>query len=344
MQKNTILRNCLLCFSAIIFLFSGCRHEKPEKLKASSLIEAIETAAENGVSVQEVKNIKQGFTKKFDRWCVDIMGIPPQYLSNDTVLSTYLTKFTELNKPIMALVKKHYAEYPDLNESIEKCISRLKKEFPDAGEFEIFVYFSQFSLTNTFTDTVSGKHVLGYSAEMFMDDTFALYNQIEGMPSWIKRYAHTDQIPAFLAITYLNGRYMDKQTRKTMLDEMIFQGKLWYSLLQLSPDVAPERLLGYSSDEWKFLQKEESNIWNFYVQEKTLFSTDFNRVFKRFFVQGERTTGSGLPEDCPPQIGNYSGLKIISAYAEKTGKSLKQIWEETNAGNILKQSGYNPTR
>ncbi len=344
MQKNTILRNCLLCFSAIISLFVACDSEKTVKLQTTHLTEAIEAVSEAGVSEKEVKEIRQKFTKKFDRWCVDIMGIPPQYMGNDSLLSVFLTNFMELNRPILASVQKHYDRYPKINDKISSSIAMLKKAFPDAGEFEVLVYFSQFSMTNTFTDTVSGKHILGYSAEMFMDDTCALYNQIEGMPAWIKRYARTEQIPAFLAVTYLNGRYQESHVRKTMLDEMIFQGKLWYSMLQLSPDIAPERLLGYSADEWNFLQKEEANIWNFYLQEKTLFSTDFNRGFKRFFVQGERTTGAGLPEDCPPRIGNYSGLKIVTAYAEKTGKSLKQIWEETNAGNILRESGYNPIR
>lgn len=301
-------------------------------------------AADGGITPLDVKGLKQKFNKKFDRWCVDIMGVPPQYMGNDSILSVFLTRFMELNKPVLASVKMHYVRYPDLTGDIENCVSKLKKELPDAGEFEVFVYFSQFSLTNTFTDTVSGKHVLGYSAEMFMDDTCTLYDKIEGMPAWIKRYARTEQVAPYLAITYLNGRYNESHPRKTMLDEMIFQGKLWYSMLQLTPDIAPERLLGYTPQEWKFLQKEESNIWNFYVQEKTLFSTDFNRGYKRFFVQGERTTGAGLPEDCPPRIGNFTGLKIVAAYADKTGKSLKQIWEETIAGNILKESGYNPIR
>jgi len=301
-------------------------------------------AADGGITPLDVNGLKQKFNKKFDRWCVDIMGVPPQYMGNDSILSVFLTRFMELNKPVLTSVKMHYVRYPDLNGDIENCVSKLKKELPDAGEFEVFVYFSQFSLTNTFTDTISGKHVLGYSAEMFMDDTCTLYDKIEGMPAWIKRYARTEQIAPYLAITYLNGRYNESHPRKTMLDEMIFQGKLWYSMLQLTPDIAPERLLGYTPQEWKFLQKEESNIWNFYVQEKTLFSTDFNRGYKRFFVQGERTTGAGLPEDCPPRIGNFTGLKIVAAYADKTGKSLKQIWEETIAGNILKESGYNPIR
>ncbi|MEY4003375.1 MAG: hypothetical protein RIT07_1417 [Bacteroidota bacterium] len=344
MQKNTIFTNCLLCFSAIITLFVGCTSEKQTKLPVQDLTAAIERTGESGLTADDVKTIKQQFTKKFDRWCVDIMGIPPAYMENDSVLAVFLSRFYALNKPIMVTVKKHYARYPGLNADIEKCIMALKKHFPDAGEFEVFVYFSQFSMTNTFTDTVSGKHVLGYSAEMFLDDTCSIYNQIEGMPAWMKRYARTEQIAPYLGITYLNGRYLERHPRKNMLDEMIYQGKLWYSLLQLAPDMPPARLLGYTPDEWEFLQKEESNIWNFYIQEKMLFSTDFNRGYKRFFIQGERTTGAGLPEDCPPRIGNFSGLKIVSAYAEKTGKSLKQIWEEYNAGNILKESGYNPIR
>jgi hypothetical protein len=344
MQKNTILRNCLLCFSAIISLFSACNSEKREKLPVTNLTEAIEKASAGGISADEVKVIKQEFNKKFDRWCVDIMGVPPQYMANDSVLSVFLSRFIELNKPVLISVKKHFERYPKLNQDIEKCISKLKSAFPDAGDFEIFVYFSQFGLTNTFIDTVSGKHVLGYSAELFLDDTCSLYSQIEGIPAWMKRYARTEQIAPYLAITYLNGRYLYKHPRKTMLDEMIYQGKLWYSLLQLAPEISPDHLLGYNAEEWKFLQKEESNIWNFYLQEKTLFSTDFNRGYKRYFIQGERTTGAGLPEDCPPRIGNYSGLKIVSAYADKTGKSLKQIWEESNAGNILRESGYNPIR
>lgn len=344
MQKNTILGNCLLCFSAIVALFSGCTSEKHTSLPVNDLTVALEKAGPSGIDVNEVKEIKQQFSKKFDRWCMDIMGVPPVYMQNDSVLAVFLTRFMELNKPILAAVSSHYRRYPGLNHEIETCIAGLKKEFSDAGEFEVFVYFSQFSMTNTFTDTASGKHVLGYSAELFMDDTCRLYDQIEGIPAWMKRYARTEQIAPYLGITYLNGRYLDKHVRKTMLDEMIYQGKLWYSLLQLSPEIPPARLLGYTPDEWEFLQKEESNIWNFYLQEKMLFSMDFNRGYKRFFIQGERTTGAGLPENCPPRIGNFSGLKIVSAYAEKTGKSLKQIWEETQSGNILKESGYNPIR
>lgn len=344
MQKNTILGNCLLCFSAIVALFSGCTSEKHTSLPVNDLTVALEKAGPSGIDVNEVKEIKQQFSKKFDRWCMDIMGVPPVYIQNDSVLAVFLTRFMELNKPILAAVSSHYRRYPGLNHEIETCIAGLKKEFPDAGEFEVFVYFSQFSMTNTFTDTASGKHVLGYSAELFMDDTCRLYDQIEGIPAWMKRYARTEQIAPYLGITYLNGRYLDKHVRKTMLDEMIYQGKLWYSLLQLSPEIPPARLLGYTPDEWEFLQKEESNIWNFYLQEKMLFSTDFNRGYKRFFIQGERTTGAGLPENCPPRIGNFTGLKIVSAYEEKTGKSLKQIWEETHSGNILKESGYNPIR
>jgi hypothetical protein len=34
----------------------------------------------------------------------------------------------------------------------------------------------------------------------------------------------------------------------------------------------------------------------------------------------------------------------VEEYAAKTGKSLKEIWQETNSNTILQQSGYNPLR
>jgi hypothetical protein len=344
MQKNTISANYGAFLALILLLFSQCGSKQQKPLPSSNLMQAIEQAGDGGMTAEEYHALKAKFGKMFDRWCLEVMDVAPAYYAKDSIMAGFLNAFVQLNKPVFTSVKKHYAKYPDLDLDIAKTMAKLKSEFPDAGEMQILVYFSQFSNTNTFTDTVNGRQVLAYSAEMFMDDTFALYGMIEGLPGWIKRYARTEQIAPYLAATYLNGRYAETHPRKTMLDEMVFQGKLWYSMAKLCPDISEAHLFGYTDPEWKFLNQEEANVWNYYVQQQTLFSTDFNHVIKRFFIQGEKTTGAGLPEECPPRIGNFSGYKVIAAYAAKTGKSLKQIWEENNSGNILQQSGYNPIR
>lgn len=344
MQKNTFLLKTLpiLCLFGVLI---SCQGNKP---KADVEFTAFDTdlagSAEGGLNMQEYRELRRKHGTVFKRWFTEIMGAPGSALSNDSLALDFLNALTGINKPVFKSVQAHYARYPKLQKDIEKCIGALQQAFPDAGKFRIWSYFSQFSNYTTFADTANGYQVLGYSAEMFMNDTFALYSLLDDFPSWLKRYTSTQQIAPYLAATYLNSRFGDLHKRGNMLEEAVFQGKLWYSMEKLCPDVKPPVLFGYSEDEWKFLKQEEGNMWNFYVKQNVLFNTDFNQGYKRYFVQGDQTTGAGLPEGCPPRIGCYSGYRIIQAFADKTGASLADIWKETNASLILQKSGYNPIR
>jgi hypothetical protein len=344
MQKNT---NLAIYFSllAILACLSGCSGSKSKSdVVHSDFFGEWLTASQNGFTPSEAAILRQKHGRMLNAWAVDIMGIAPQDLKSDTAYAFFFGGLHKISSGIIPLIEAHYRKNSDLNPKIDEAISRLKKEFPDAGKFLIWRYYSQFSNTKCFADTFQGYNVLGYSVEMFLNDTCNVYTLIDGFPSWHRRYSSTGQIPSFLLAAYLNSRYEGSHERKSFLDEAIYQGKLWYSLRQLFPKISPEKLFGYSKDEWKFFKKEEGNTWNFYISEKVLFNTDFNRSVKRYFVEGERTTGAGLPEECPPKLGCYTGLRIVEEYASKTGKSLKEIWQETNSNAILQQSGYNPLR
>ena len=303
-----------------------------------------ESAAKGGYTLEEASILRKKHARMLNVWAVDIMGIDAQDLTSDSNYALFFDKLHSVAANALPLIDAHYKKKADLNEKIDNALGRLKKEFPDAGKFLIWRYYSQFSNTNCFADTFQGYNVLGYSVEMFLDDTCYIYGLIDGFPSWHRRYAATAQVPSFLVAAYLNSRFEASHERKSFLDEAIYQGKLWYSVTRLFPKISPDKLFGYNKDEWKFLKKEEGNTWNFYISEKVLFNTDFNRSVKRYFVEGERTTGAGLPDNCPPKLGCYSGLRIVEEYAAKTGKSLKEIWQETNSNAILQQSGYNPLR
>lgn len=343
MQKNAFLLNCLIPFTAVLWLFSACNGGKKTAAAGTTYFyQELQQLSDDGISLQEYRDLRKKHGKLFDRWLVEIMGATNP--GSDSAGVEFLNALAAVNKPVFKAVKAHYARYPELEKEIGATIGRITEAFPDAGRFRVFAYFSQFSNYTTFTDTVNGEHVLAYSAEMFMNDTFALYSLLDDFPAWMKRYTNTRQIAPYLAGTYLNSRFSDAHQRKNMLEEAVYQGKLWYSMEKLCPEVDPRIIFGYTEDEWKFLKQEEGNMWNFYVKQNVLFSTDFNQVYKRYFVQGDQTTGAGLPEGCPPRIGCYSGYRIVQAYADKTGASLADIWKETNGSVFLQKSGYNPIR
>jgi hypothetical protein len=43
-------------------------------------------------------------------------------------------------------------------------------------------------------------------------------------------------------------------------------------------------------------------------------------------------------------IGSFIGMKIIQKYKSESGASWEEIFNETDAAKILRNSGYNPVR
>jgi hypothetical protein len=207
----------------------------------------------------------------------------------------------------------------------------------------IYSYFSQFSNYNTFVDTFGGRTIFAYSSEMFMNDTFPLYKMLD-VPEFYGRYDSTVQIPAQLMWTYIKSLVEDKKS-KTMLDEAILQGKIWYILKQIFPQSPEGILFGYSEAEWKLLTNVayEGQIWKHYLDNNALFETDFNK-YKRYFTMGNKTFGSGIAENCPPLIGNFTGYRIVSEFMKKEKLNFSALLKENDAGKILQISAYNPVK
>jgi hypothetical protein len=348
MQRNNFYSNWLLwIFPLIVGIVQACGQPKTADIDFELLpfSAELEKAAEKPLTFDQYKALKQKYGYQLDRWMFVIMGVPPEAQGRDTICAQFFNEIAMLNKPVFKAINAHYKNYPKLNSQIENALARLSHEFPDARKFTVMPYISQFSYYNTFADTMKGRNVLGYSAEMFLNDTFSYYQSAsDEFPSWLKRYVHTEQLAPALVANYLKSRYELNHNAKNMVSEAILEGKIWYSMGKLFPDIPPYRLYGYTKEEWKFLEQEEANMWNYFIRENVLFNTNFQQGYKRYFVHGEQTTGAGLPDKCPPRIGCYAGLKIVEAYAKKTGKGLKEVWEHYDASSFLQTSGYNPAR
>ena len=63
---------------------------------------------------------------------------------------------------------------------------------------------------------------------------------------------------------------------RQMLDEMIFQAKIWYSMIYLFPKRNPWEILGYDKNEWDWMLRGEGQIWKHYLDNQVLFSNNFN--------------------------------------------------------------------
>jgi hypothetical protein len=146
------------------------------------------------------------------------------------------------------------------------------------------------------------------------------------LPDCMKEIASTDLIPD-----------MDN---KTLLDEMIREGKkLYFADLTLSA-LSDEVKIGYTPSQLKWCFENEENIWVFMIENKLLYSTYF-QAFSKFVTDGPFT--ADFSTESPAKTGNWIGWQIVRAYMKNNPDvTPMQLMKNQDSQRILTEAHYKP--
>lgn len=344
MQKNNFLKKSTLFLSVLILGLSiSCKQKaaKPE-IKFVDFTQTLDSLSSKRVLSQDIYMLKKQYGRFFNVWFSEIMDYNRYANFPDSMVATYFNYFVQQNKPMFKAMNAHYAIHTEWKNDLNESWQNLQTALPNTPTPVVYGYFSQFSNYNTFVDTTKGQLIMGFSKEMFMNDTFPVYAMLE-VPDFFNRYNSPPQIPTMLIWNYIKSKFETEHNIKTMLEQAVFEGKIWSLLQEVSPKSEVYDLLGYTKDEWKIMKLDQGQMWRHFLENKLLFSSDFNS-YKRYFVYGAHTFGAGIPADCPPMIGSFMGLQIVEAYRKATDCSYQQLFNEHDASKILRLSGYNPVK
>ena len=137
----------------------------------------------------------------------------------------------------------------------------------------------------------------------------------------------------------INDLYPEKPAEGTLLEQMVENGKRLYVLSQLLPEKNEHLFIGYSQQQMEGCKKNEELIWNLFISNNYLQSTDAN-VIRNFTGEGPKTQELG--ESSPGNIGSYAGWQVVKKFMKKnTEVSLKALMK-TNPNVIFEQAKYKP--
>jgi hypothetical protein len=131
---------------------------------------------------------------------------------------------------------------------------------------------------------------------------------------------------------------------KTLLSQMIYYGKLLYLKDVLLPeDYTDAEKIGYTPEQMKWSQENESYIWTFFINEKLLYNTDSrlpNRFinlapFSKFYLE--------IDNESPGRIGQWIGWQIVRSFIENNAVSVPQMLQ-TEANELFLKSKYKPKK
>jgi len=256
--------------------------------------------------------------------------------SNRKVYQDHLRDF--LNHHDMNQVYKKILEiYPDLDEVEEEITSgfrHYRHYFPNKLIPAVYTYMGGFNQSIVVADSV-----LAIGLDKYLGRDCEFYDKL-GWEKYRQKNMHKEKIPTDCMRAWGQTEWPFNDSTDNLLSNMLYRGKILYFTKSMLPHEHDTLVTGFTGNELAWCQNNEEQIWNYLIDHKLLYSTDYMTINK---MVNPAPFTSGFPQESPGQAVNWLGWQIIEAYMERNGHiTLKQLMEDHDYQRILNESRYSP--
>lgn len=230
-------------------------------------------------------------------------------------------------------VLKEYNELADVETGLGAAYSRWREIWPDRPLPAVAAHVSGFNQSVIVTEDF-----VSVGLDKYMGPDYPAYEglfydyQREGMLR--------DRIKYDVMKVLLYTEFPMPSGQGTLLDYMIYEGKILYALGCLFPDAGEGSLIGYDAAQLQWCRDNEREIWKRMTSDRQLFSTD-GLLRAKYILPAPYT--APLIRTSPGRVGQWTGWQIVKAYMKKHPKtSLGELLAAPIGGGqrFLRASGY----
>ena len=251
--------------------------------------------------------------------------------------STILNQINdEFERMLFAEVDKAFANTQELQSDIAELFRHLT--------YYIEGFIQPRVITRTSFVDYNNKVVVADSLALISLDTYLgeSHEFYVDIYKYFSKNMRSEMILSDMAGAY--AEYFIPPIRKrTLLDEMIYYGKVLYFKDLIIPSESDANKIGYSQEQLDWAGQNESNIWSYFIEEELLFSTD-NKLLPRFINPAPFSKFNlTLDNESPGRLGRYMGWQIVKAYMKRNNVNLLDLLA-TDAETIFNNSKFKPRK
>lgn len=240
-------------------------------------------------------------------------------------------------------IEAHYPDTKDVDAQLTDGFKLLKHYFPAAPVPAVYYVNLGLSKWPTFPLDSNTQCI---ALDMFLGDNFTPY-EIVGLQQYMASHRRRSYIPVSVFSSMYRGQHAWNPQEKNLLELMVDKGIEQYYLHSLLPALPDSVLFGYTAKQTKWCEDNEALIYNFFVQNKLLYSKVAMDVMP-YVVEGPFARGlepvTEPVKKTPGSIGIWLGYRIVDAYMQQHKEtSLAQLVDrKTDAAQILREARYKP--
>ncbi|SEK18785.1 gliding motility lipoprotein GldB [Parapedobacter koreensis] len=332
----------IYCFFLIVVLFSCSRRERVDvsHINVKVSIERFDKALDS-LNSGNILQKNSEWLNYYGTFYADYM----QYIleagdPRDTVQLASVLERVIATDDFKALKASVYDTYPSMEAQetgLTDAFKHLKYYFPAIDIPRFVAFFSGFAV-----QTPIGEDYIGIGLDMFLGADSKFYPALrESIPYYLARRFTPENIVPRVTESYIREELFPQQELDvSLLQHMVYQGKVLYVMERAMPDVADSLKIGYTSQQWEWANRFERDIWAWILQENLLYETDYNRI-QKYLGEAPFTPELGDQNESAPKLGIFIGWQIVRKYMERHPETtLTELLGITDAQAVLDGGRY----
>ena len=232
--------------------------------------------------------------------------------------SVWLEKMQNpLWRELYAEVQEKYSNFEPVQKELETLFKHIKYNFPKTQTPKVITVISEMDYNNK---VIYADTLLIVSLELYLGKEHKFYQ----FPKYLKQNFEEKQMMPDVVSSFS----MDKiapVTDKTLLSQMIYYGKELYLKDLLLPDYADVDKMGYTPEQIKWCEENESYMWRYFLEKEMLYSNDSklgNRFvnpapFSKFYLE--------IDNESPGRVGAWVGWQIVRSFVKNNDVPIGEL-------------------
>lgn len=288
--------------------------------------------AEVESAVPALRNKYKGFLQLFS-YVINTGNI------SDSTFGELLTRFCtdKQNNDVYKLTIKLYPELLTIEQELQKAFSHYLYYFPQKSVPSVYSCITGFN-----SSIITGDSVLGIGLDRYLGSDCEYYPRLGVYKYITERMTPANIVPDCMfawASSEWNFESIDYPA-DNVIANIIHYGKIKYFEKCMLPEEKDENIFGFTEDQLKFCVNNESQMWQYLIENDILFVTD------QFIIQkltGEAPFTSYFSSESPGRAAVWLGFRIVESYIMKNPEvKIGDLMPENDVQKILEGSKYNP--
>ncbi|MBG6110315.1 gliding motility-associated lipoprotein GldB [Flavobacterium sp. CG_9.10] len=250
--------------------------------------------------------------------------------------SVWLNKMQDpLWRELYTEVEKKYSNFEPVKVELEELFKHIKYYFPNTKTPKVVTIISEMDYNNK---AIYADSLVIVSLELYLGKEHKFYQ----FPNYIKQNLEQSQIMPDIVSSF-SARKIAPASDKNLLNQMVYFGKQLYLKDLLLPNYSDADKMGYTPEQIKWCQENESYMWRYFIEKEMLYSDDQKLLprfispapFSKFYLE--------IDNESPGRVGAWIGWQIVRSYMKNNEVPITELLK-TDAKEIFEKSKYKPKK